>query len=80
MWDAWAARDIDKFMSINKILYPLHDILFVETNPAPVKYALSKMGLCQNELRLPLAEVTPPSQEKIDAAMKEVAKAGYLKL
>ena len=39
-------------------LMPLHDALFVESNPGPVKYAAEKLGLCPSETRLPLAPLT----------------------
>ncbi|HCK83847.1 MAG TPA: 4-hydroxy-tetrahydrodipicolinate synthase [Hyphomonadaceae bacterium] len=47
-------RDYDKAVSIQDRLAPLHEVLFVETSPGPVKYAMSLMGLCSDELRLPL--------------------------
>jgi 4-hydroxy-tetrahydrodipicolinate synthase len=37
-------------------LLPLIKAMFLETNPAPIKYAMSRLGLCSSELRLPLAE------------------------
>ena len=40
-------------------LMPLHDALFVESNPGPVKYAAAKLGLCNGETRLPLAPLAP---------------------
>ncbi len=46
-------------------LLPLCDALFSEVNPIPVKYAMSRLGLCQNELRLPLA----PADERVRAAV-----------
>ncbi len=47
----------------------LHQAMFVETSPAPVKYALSKLGLCKNHLRLPMVPATKGACEKIDALM-----------
>ena len=43
--------------------------LFVETNPAPVKYLCARFGLCENELRLPLAPIERTTREKIDTAI-----------
>jgi 4-hydroxy-tetrahydrodipicolinate synthase len=54
-------------------LMPLHDALFVESNPAPVKYAAEKLGLCSSETRLPLAPMTQASKAKVDAALGQVA-------
>jgi 4-hydroxy-tetrahydrodipicolinate synthase len=53
-------------------LMPLHDALFVESNPGPVKYAASKLGLCSAETRLPLAPLTPASKKKVDDALATV--------
>jgi 4-hydroxy-tetrahydrodipicolinate synthase len=48
-------------------LAPLHQNLFVETSPAPVKYALSLLGKCANEVRLPMV----PASQKAQAAVRE---------
>jgi 4-hydroxy-tetrahydrodipicolinate synthase len=53
-------------------LMPLHDALFVESNPGPVKYAASKLGLCNGETRLPLAPLASASKQKVDAAIAAV--------
>jgi 4-hydroxy-tetrahydrodipicolinate synthase len=53
-------------------LMPLHDALFVESNPGPVKYAASKLGLCNAETRLPLAPLMPASRKKVDDALEAV--------
>jgi len=47
----------------------LHDALFVETSPGPVKYAASLRGLCSPELRLPMAPVSAATQKTVSAAM-----------
>lgn len=51
---AWQAGDAARAFDLHAALMPLHDGLFVESNPIPVKYALSLMGRCSDELRLPL--------------------------
>jgi 4-hydroxy-tetrahydrodipicolinate synthase len=53
-------------------LMPLHDALFVESNPGPVKYAAEKLGLCRAETRLPLAPLTRASKKKVDDALAAV--------
>jgi 4-hydroxy-tetrahydrodipicolinate synthase len=53
-------------------LMRLHDALFVESNPGPVKYAAEKLGLCRAETRLPLAPLTPASKKKVDDALAAV--------
>jgi 4-hydroxy-tetrahydrodipicolinate synthase len=50
-------------------LMPLHEALFVESNPGPVKYAASKLGLCTAETRLPLAPLTAASRKRVDDAL-----------
>jgi len=54
-------------------LAPVYRALFVETNPAPVKYALARLALCSAEVRLPLVELTAESKAKVDAALKAAA-------
>ncbi len=51
---------------------PLHDALFVESNPGPVKYAAEKLGLCRSETRLPLAPLAAASRKKVDDALAAV--------
>ncbi len=50
-------------------LVPLHKALFLENNPAGVKYAASRLGLCRNEFRLPVVPVTESNAQAIDAAL-----------
>jgi 4-hydroxy-tetrahydrodipicolinate synthase len=53
-------------------LMPLHEALFVESNPGPVKYAASKLGLCNADTRLPLAPLAAASKQKVDDALNAV--------
>jgi len=46
---------------------PLHDAMFCETNPTPVKYAVSLLGLCLPGVRLPLVELTEPPSGRSSA-------------
>src|SRR5215210_6328823 len=59
-------------LELHDRLVPLHDALFVESNPGPVKYAAAKLGLCSSEIRLPLAPLAESSKAKVDAALAEV--------
>ncbi len=52
-------------------LYPLHKTLFLETNPIPVKAALSLMGKCSDEVRLPLSEISRENKDRLKAALTE---------
>jgi len=54
---------------INKYL-SMMNALFVETSPAPVKYIMNKLGLCENILRLPLVRATEKAEELLDKEMK----------
>ena len=56
-------------LALQDKLVPLHKSLFLENNPAGVKYAASKLGLCRNEFRLPVVPVTRANEEAIDAAL-----------
>jgi len=51
-------------------LMPIHDALFVESNPGPVKYAAEKLGLCGGETRLPLAPISDATRKSVDAAIE----------
>ncbi|WP_439541084.1 4-hydroxy-tetrahydrodipicolinate synthase [Hyphomicrobium sp.] len=53
-------------------LMPLFDAMFVETNPGPVKYAASRLGLCTPDMRLPLVPVTGETKKVVDAVLKKV--------
>ena len=50
---------------IDKILQPIHNAMFIESNPSPVKYAAKLLGLCEDDVRLPLVKVTDPTKEII---------------
>jgi 4-hydroxy-tetrahydrodipicolinate synthase len=69
MHDAWKARDLDKVFEIQDRLMPLHKALFVETSPAPVKYACEVIGQATARLRLPLVECTDATKKQVRDAM-----------
>lgn len=64
--------DFDTADALDLRLQDLHRDLFVESNPIPVKYAVSKLGFGANVLRLPLTKLAVESQNCIDAAMSKV--------
>jgi 4-hydroxy-tetrahydrodipicolinate synthase len=68
--EAWQKGDVATVRTINERLIPLHDALFAETSPAPVKYAASLLGRCTDEVRQPLWRTTPETQEKVRSAMR----------
>ena len=66
-------EDFDKAIELDKKLQPLHSSLFIESNPSPVKYAASLLGMCSSSVRLPLVEVREETKKKVSEALK-VAK------
>ena len=54
---------------LDKILQPVHNSMFIESNPSPVKYAAKLLGLCEDNVRLPLVKVTDPTKETIKKAL-----------
>lgn len=69
MQNAWNKGDLAQFASLRDRLAPLAKDLFCESSPAPVKYAASRLGLCGDEVRLPLLPASTAARAKIDAAM-----------
>ncbi len=59
--------------ALDKLLQPLHSALFIESNPSPVKYAASLLGMCNSSVRLPLVEIREETKKRVSEALK-VAK------
>jgi len=61
----------NKFEAIrlDKILQPIHNSMFTESNPSPVKYAAKLLGLCDDNVRLPLVKVTDPTKDIVKKAL-----------
>src|SRR6056300_1149539 len=66
-------ENLKKASELDKLLQPLHSSLFIESNPSPVKYAASILGMCKPEVRLPLVEIRNKTKIKVEEALK-VAK------
>ena len=64
---------MEKAEQLDKLLQPLHSALFIESNPSPVKYAASLLGMCEPNVRLPLVEIKSETKKKVSEALK-VAK------
>ena len=62
-------NELQKAERIDQMLQPLHKYLFIESNPAPVKYAAKILGLCSDEIRLPLVKITEESKKLVKSAM-----------
>ncbi|MCS6933308.1 MAG: 4-hydroxy-tetrahydrodipicolinate synthase [Acetobacteraceae bacterium] len=69
MHDAWAAGRIAEAQAIQLRLTPVHDAMFCETSPGPVKYAASLLGKSSAFCRLPIAPVAAATAERVRAAM-----------
>jgi len=69
MQRAWRDRDLETALELQDRLMPLHGALFCESNPCPVKYALSLLDKCTAEVRLPLAEISDASKDIVRHAM-----------
>lgn len=69
MCDAALAGDFEKAEKIDQMLRKLHTDLFVESNPIPVKYAVSKQGFTSNTLRLPLTPLSDQYRKLVDEAI-----------
>ncbi|ANC91256.1 4-hydroxy-tetrahydrodipicolinate synthase [Azospirillum humicireducens] len=75
MQNAWAKGDLKEAFRLRDVLSPLHDSMFVETSPAPVKFAASLLGLATDEVRLPLVPASDNARAAVRGAM---TKAGLL--
>lgn len=69
LYNAWEAEDLSRMATLRNALMPLMKALFVESNPVPVKYAASALGLCRNELRKPLLPANPSTETLINSLL-----------
>jgi 4-hydroxy-tetrahydrodipicolinate synthase len=75
MQNAWATGDLATCFAIRDKLMPIHDAMFCETSPAPVKYAASLLGKSTDQVRLPLVPASDAARAKVKAAL---AQAGLI--
>lgn len=76
MYEAWGAGDHDRARDLHFILHPLVDLVFVETNPAPIKWVLAEAGLLSSaSVRPPLATTSKWAQAQILSMLAEGAPA-----
>ncbi len=73
--EATLSGDYKRALEIQDRLMPLHEALFVESNPVPTKYALSKLGVSSVDVRLPLVPMSEAACKVVDAAL---VKAGLV--
>tara|TARA_A100001011_G_scaffold346804_1_gene383450 strand:- start:342 stop:1223 length:882 start_codon:yes stop_codon:yes gene_type:complete len=62
-------NEIEEAERIDQILQPLHKSLFIESNPAPAKYAAKLLGLCDDEIRLPLVKIKKETEDEVKKAL-----------
>jgi 4-hydroxy-tetrahydrodipicolinate synthase len=72
MQTAWQDGRMQDAIAIQNRMVPLHDALFAETSPGPVKYAASLLGHTADKCRLPLAPVSEGVKQRVKAAMTSV--------
>ena len=63
-------NEIKKAEKLNEVLQPVHHAMFVESNPSPVKYAAKLLGLCDDNVRLPLVTVTDKTKDIVKKALQ----------
>lgn len=68
--EAWQAGRPAEALAIHRRLFPLHQALFAETSPGPLKYALSVLGRCAPSVRLPLVEPRAETRARVEAALR----------
>ena len=62
-------KDKSEAEKLDKILQPIHNSMFIESNPSPVKYAAKLLGLCSDDVRLPLVKITEPTKKVVEKAL-----------
>ena len=69
---AWREKNISKAQEINLKLSLLHNALFIESSPGPVKYAASLLGLCNEDIRLPLSRIKNDTKKLVKSCLQEL--------
>ncbi|HLW61671.1 MAG TPA: 4-hydroxy-tetrahydrodipicolinate synthase [bacterium] len=75
MIQAFQTGDVKRALGIHLRLWPLFKVIFITTNPTPVKAAMAMAGFEVGGLRLPLIEATPAERERIGAVLRDLALA-----
>jgi 4-hydroxy-tetrahydrodipicolinate synthase len=73
--EACMAGAFDRALFLQDRLAPVHDAMFCEASPAPAKYAASVLGLCSDEVRLPIVAASEPARTRIRQAMAQAGIA-----
>ena len=70
VYKAWQDSDLASMAKYRDLLGPLHIALFSESSPAPVKYALSQIGMCTDNVRLPLLPASQACRDLVDSTLE----------
>lgn len=73
MHRAWDAGDLIRFAGLRDLLAPLHEALFLESNPIPLKAAMAMLRLCAPDVRLPLTRAGRPARERLAEILFRIA-------
>ncbi len=71
LMNAWSAGDILKARALHSELLEINNMLFIETNPIPVKTALALMGMVREEFKLPLCPMSEGPRKKLEDTLKK---------
>ena len=71
--DEWFKENYKEAMSINEKLANINNLLFIESNPCPVKYAAYLLGMCEYEIRLPLVKINQENEIKIKEEIESLS-------
>ncbi len=72
LYENYIAKNTKEFNKIDRNLKNINKLLFVDTNPIPIKYAMKKLGLSLDDIRLPLTNLNKKKQEKINKELKKL--------
>lgn len=70
--ECWEKKDFDMFGRLRDLLMTVHQAVFRETNPTPVKYGVSFLGYCEETVRLPLVSAHQETKEAVQKALHQV--------
>ncbi len=71
-WNLFQAGQVKEAQTVHETLMPMHDAMFFETNPIPVKAALAMMGLIEEEYRLPLVKISAGNRERLKKVLQQL--------
>lgn len=72
MFELFYANDLEECRKLHQFLYPLSKVLFIETNPVPVKYCMKHLNLDSGELRLPLAPLSENNKKLVEKIVQDM--------